>query len=91
MTLIRRLSGEITDIRSIEFVCKKCGTITSFNPATWNATVPTHCRHCPDAPKWTQTTDENIRQFAILLTQLVKAANDMPFEVRFDFDLRENG
>ncbi|MGD0228719.1 MAG: hypothetical protein ABSF71_40990 [Terriglobia bacterium] len=90
MTLTKRLSGEITDIRSIEFVCKSCGTSVSFNPAKWTAIVPSRCSNCPDAAKWTPTTDENIRQFAVLLTQLIKAEKDMPLEIRLDFELKEN-
>jgi len=90
MTLTRRLSGEITDIRSIEFVCKKCGATVSFNPPTWNAIVPTQCRNCPDAPRWTPTTDQRIREFAVLLTQLINGEKEvMPFEIRFAFDLKE--
>jgi hypothetical protein len=90
MTLTRRLSGQIVDIRAIEFVCKKCGTSVSFNPANWNAIVPSRCTNCPDAPTWSPPTDENVRMFAVLLTQLVKAEKGMPFEVRLDFDLKEN-
>jgi hypothetical protein len=91
MTLSRGLSGEITGIRPIEFVCKKCGTTVSFDPATWNTIVPSRCGNCPSAFTWTPTTDKRVRQFAVLLTQLVKAEKDpTPFEIRLDFDLKED-
>ena len=81
MTLAQRLSGEITDIKFIEFACKTCGAAVSFNPVNWNAMVPSRCTNCPNAPTWTPTTDQNIRHFAVLLTQLIKAARDMPFQI----------
>ncbi|HTS07432.1 MAG TPA: hypothetical protein VMP68_17770 [Candidatus Eisenbacteria bacterium] len=93
MTLAQRLSGEITDIKSIEFVCKQCGTSVAFEPAKWNGVVPHSCSNCPTAKArtWMEVSRESIDMFAILLTQIVKAAKDLPFEIRLNFNLTESG
>ena len=52
MTLTRRLSGEITDIRSIDFVCKKCGAATSFNHVECYCAVTLHeLSECADVER----------------------------------------
>lgn len=91
MTLAQKLSGEITDINSIEFVCKHCGAAVSLDPARWNAVVPRRCPNCPGAKARTRTeiSLQNIDHFAVLISQIIKAAPDLPFQIKLNFTLPE--
>ena len=90
MTVKTQFAGELKDIRAVAFVCRKCGASQSFNPATWNGVVPLACPNCPNAKNWPEISRESIDQFSLILSQIVKASEGLPFHITVTFDMPDD-
>ena len=92
MTVEKKLSVQLTDIKSVAFVCKECGAAQSFNPATWHPEViPHQCPNCSGARNWGASGERRllVEIFAKSLTQVIEAtktSDKLPFDLILSFD-----
>lgn len=83
----RTLTAEVQDIKAILLVCKNCGSIQGYNPATWNGALTYGCPNCPKARGWSnETVRPNVEALITSLREIAKVIEDLPFEIRLKFD-----
>jgi len=87
MTLEKVFTAEAKDIRSVQLVCKSCGSLQGYKPLTWKGSLIYSCSNCSSANKWPESS--NRRQVESLIASLQKLSedsDDLPFEIRLQFE-----
>lgn len=82
MTIETKTTVQLSDIRTVEFECKKCHSISSW-PLEIAREVPVKC-HC-DSEQWMAYGGDQYAAMArlLMLMQRFSTANNEPFVMRF--------
>ena len=86
MTLERTATAEAQDVKAVWLVCKECGTVQGYNPATWKGSLIRCCGNCPSARQWHESVGRQQVEALLTALQELSKQTDLPFEIRLQFD-----
>lgn len=87
MTIEKRITAEVGDVRSVIIVCKECGFSQGFSPKKWNGSLPYSCPNCPDSRKWPETgARQLVETLGSTLGKLADMEKGSPFKIQLQFD-----